>query len=100
MDASGWAGLLLWPVIGPGSGWLMMTRGTWWALLLLLMDSVELRIAMASAAGLAAGWLTSRERAGPSEHQNRVRGATKNLGAEQEVPVSEGRLVSPDGLIL
>lgn len=33
-------------------------------------DSEELRIAMASAAGLAAGWLMSSERAGPSEQNS------------------------------
>lgn len=62
-----WGAGLLWPVIGPGSGWLMMTRGTWGLLLALRLDLVELRMAMARAAGLAAGWLISSERAGPSE---------------------------------
>lgn len=45
----------------------MMTRGTWGLLLALCLDLVELRMAMARAAGLAAGWLMSSERAGPSE---------------------------------
>lgn len=65
-SSSTWGAGLLWPVIGPGSGWLMMTRGTWGLLLVLRLDLAELRMAMARAAGLAAGWLMSSDRAGPS----------------------------------
>lgn len=57
---------LVWPEDGPATGWLTITRGTGGPPPAGCVDLAELRMAIARAAGLAAGSFMSRERVGPS----------------------------------